>query len=233
VEYSNVRTCIEGTFFEYMDLKWEKTPVCVSLLGEYQAENCALALKALEFFLVREKKYLHIPTIKKCLCSLSWFWRFERFDIDGKIVILDGAHNEQKVSSFLSSLSKIYFDVSFSFLIALKEWRNPSLLDEVLLLSSSIYSSLITTDFDITQDFCMRSVWKIVYQNYFENNDFLFWKHISDPKKALDELLHQKNNNIIVVTGSLYLLSCLYPYVLHKQKNNGWEHYNYSKNEEK
>jgi dihydrofolate synthase/folylpolyglutamate synthase len=61
----------------------------VALPGEHQKWNAALAVAAL----FKCGLPLNSDIIRHGLASLRWPGRFERFDVDGRTVILDGAHN--------------------------------------------------------------------------------------------------------------------------------------------
>ena len=61
----------------------------VALPGEHQKWNAALAVAAL----FKCGLQLNSDIIRHGLAHLSWPGRFERFEVDGSTVILDGAHN--------------------------------------------------------------------------------------------------------------------------------------------
>lgn len=73
------------------------------LLGDYQAENVATAVATAEVLV--EKGY-EIPShaISSGVSDVSWPGRFEIFNIDGKTVVADGAHNPYSVGRLVENL---------------------------------------------------------------------------------------------------------------------------------
>ena len=73
------------------------------LLGDYQAENVATAVATAEVLI---EKGHDIPTeaIVAGAREVSWPGRFEIFDIDGKTVLADGAHNPYSVGRLVENL---------------------------------------------------------------------------------------------------------------------------------
>ncbi len=80
------------------------------LLGDYQAENVATAVATAEVLI--EKGY-DIPddAISAGVSDVSWPGRFEVFNIDGKTVVADGAHNPYSVGRLVENLQDyVQFD---------------------------------------------------------------------------------------------------------------------------
>ncbi len=117
----------EGLSFEYHDRNLEKSlspfTVHIPLTGEYQIENCSLAIKAFLIFLERFKKkgglFQDLGNLRKIiqegLKNLSWKGRLEllKWNKDGimKNIILDGAHNPQAMEKLKNQLKNIYLRV--------------------------------------------------------------------------------------------------------------------------
>ena len=75
------------------------------LLGDYQSENVATAVAAIETLV--EKGYdIPVEAIEAGTRKVSWPGRFEIFTIAGKTVIVDGAHNPYSISRLVESLRK-------------------------------------------------------------------------------------------------------------------------------
>jgi dihydrofolate synthase / folylpolyglutamate synthase len=64
------------------------------LAGSHQAENVALAVRTAEL-LRPGVAGLSATSIAEGVAKTRWRGRLERFDVDGKIVVVDGAHNRQ------------------------------------------------------------------------------------------------------------------------------------------
>jgi len=203
------------TIFSYLDHNKKRQKFRTNLLWRYQIENISLALKASEIFLTKHWKELNISKTKNTLNKLNRKWRFEIFQIKDKTVIIDGAHNPQKMKYFIKNLKEIFPKQKFSFIIAIK-WNKK--YEEILNPILPLAKKIIFTNFLIKQDFCLTAIWKNIYQNYFKTKKFQNRNYEASPKKSLKKILKTKDNKTIVITWSLYLLSFLYP-ILEKMKN--------------
>ncbi len=88
-------------------------PVRLNLKGEYQRENAAVAIKAAE--LLNEPSIT--PTIiADALEHVQWAGRFEIFSIDGRTIIIDGAHNPDGARALRQSLDAQFPDRPRKFL---------------------------------------------------------------------------------------------------------------------
>ncbi len=82
----------------------------VPLLGDYQAENLATAVAAVET-LVENGYDIPVEAIEAGARKVSWPGRFEIFTIGGKTVVADGAHNPYSIGRLVESLRKyVEFD---------------------------------------------------------------------------------------------------------------------------
>lgn len=133
--------------------------------------------------------------------------RFETYQVGEKTVILDGAHNPQKLHAFVESLrlrhtEPIDWLVGF---VSAPEHKVVACLRE-LMHDGDDY---IFTDFTVGQDIKGR---KSVPAQEVERNMARLtgrtWNVIADPERALGALLASKKRTV-VVTGSLYLVAKL------------------------
>lgn len=88
--------------FSYHGLKTRFRGLNLSLEGEFQKENLAVALAAFELLHERDFPFEE-PLVRKALLEVSWPGRFEFWAI-GPGIILDGAHNEDGLRALLSAL---------------------------------------------------------------------------------------------------------------------------------
>jgi dihydrofolate synthase / folylpolyglutamate synthase len=128
-----------------------------------------------------------------------------RFDIvkhDNKTLIMDGAHNPQKMHAFISSLKKEFPNKQFDFLIAFKKGKDyKQMLDLIIPIAKSI---AITSFFANNEKLKHLSEDTKVIENYLKNKIKVSIKE--NPKEALLSI----NSKEIVVTGSLYFLAEIY-----------------------
>lgn len=84
-----------------------KEPYTLHLLGRHQVENSAVAvMTALLIHNMDER--VNMQTIGEALKLVSWPARFERVDMDGQTIIIDGAHNPAGMRALRDSLD-LYF----------------------------------------------------------------------------------------------------------------------------
>ena len=76
----------------------------INLVGKYQIYNC---LCAIEIAYLLGVDY---NTVKAGLKKARWKCRFEVFDVEGKTVVLDGAHNPHGLTAFFDSATEFFSD---------------------------------------------------------------------------------------------------------------------------
>ena len=92
----------------------------LALGGAYQRRNAALAVMAAELLAGTHPSITH-ENIAAALRSAAWPGRFERFTLDGKRIILDGAHNPAGAAALRESLDAAFADEARVLLIGILE----------------------------------------------------------------------------------------------------------------
>jgi len=83
---------LDGTRFSYRSSGWaEGTRVHTRLIGEHQARNAALAIRALERF----ESDVSVQDVVAGMADVSWPGRFEILEPEGECWVLDIAHNPE------------------------------------------------------------------------------------------------------------------------------------------
>jgi dihydrofolate synthase/folylpolyglutamate synthase len=97
----NIACSLDGTSFDYMDLRL-KTP----LVGIHQAYNASNAVSVLRVLREISGGFESIDdsAIKNGLAAVNWPGRMEVSNIGGRVVILDGAHNAHGFRALEASL---------------------------------------------------------------------------------------------------------------------------------
>lgn len=197
-----------------IDQKLKKiTDFFVSMRGKYQAENASLAIETVLFL----KKFgfkTEINVIKNALAGSFFPGRFEVIENNPKI-ILDGAHNVAKISSFLNSLKKLYPKNPKIFVIAFKKGKD---IEEMLKMIKKISDVIIFTNFESAIDFGKNmseeiDKLKVIAEgdekyNFNKKGENVFYE--KESKKAVEKAVkiasQVGNDSVIIVTGSLYLV---------------------------
>jgi dihydrofolate synthase / folylpolyglutamate synthase len=176
----------------------------------FQQRNFSLALQAVRFICEHDGRRLSDDMIDAASRTLIP-GRMETFAIDGKQIILDGAHNGQKMHALLESVRARYPEKPVVMLLGFVE--SPGADDRMkdcLAQCAAFAQHLIVTQFGGPEDAPHVSV---------PVGDILYTcralgvKHVTaevEPMRAF-ELTKQADEPIVVVAGSLYLLNHIRP----------------------
>ncbi len=130
--------------------------------------------------------------------------RFEVHTVNGKKVILDGAHNPQKLAAFIASLNKATIQNS-QWVISFSEGHDTRISD-CLPQIAALHVPAICTEFSVGQD--IKSRHSIPADELQKRCGELGMKALDQPN--LHEALYmalQTEKNTVIITGSLYLVS--------------------------
>ena len=175
---------------------------------KYQLQNLALSLMVVEEFINLRNLSLNISKLKEALLNFRISARFEIHKIKNKTVLFDGAHNPQKMRAFLASLKERFKKTQFNFLVSFKKGKDYKNMTRSI---SKLAKKIVFTDFSQI-DQCT---------NISSADPYLVKKEVDllkissncevvvNPDKAFKKILSSTDSNIVVVTGSLYLVSHL------------------------
>lgn len=162
----------------------------------YQQQNFSLALSAVQYVAARDGFRLQGTEI--VLEDTVVPGRFELYQINGKTLLLDGAHNPQKLRALLADLQAKHIQPA-AFVVAFSEAPEKK-LRECIQLVTEFADSVRYTEFVIQRDVLRRSA-DVGMQPFF-----------ASPEDALRDALSSQAP-FVVVTGSLYLVATLRPFV--------------------
>jgi dihydrofolate synthase/folylpolyglutamate synthase len=97
----------EGGRFTYHGLTGPLADLHLSLLGEHQFANAAAALAALELYVEATDTAIDETAIRKGLSTAHFAGRLEIVQ-DSPTVVLDGAHNEEKIDALVAALPALF-----------------------------------------------------------------------------------------------------------------------------
>lgn len=194
---------------EATEFSYDGEDYSVSLAGEFQAKNAAMAVWVAKDLAARFRLDISTDAIKKGLSEVKWPCRIETVKKDPYIII-DGAHNEASAAELKKYLlrldKKVIMITSF--------------------LKDKDYRKVFETFEGLNADFIVTSL-------VFKGRDFEFEKleeaigekkgiyFIKDNKEAYKKALELYTEDaVIVVAGSLYLASVFRDLIL------GLKHYN-------
>ncbi len=185
----------------------EKSAEFVSDLPKYQKRNWLLANEVSNFVIARDKlQNLSAEQLLKTQ-ELIIPARMQRLNVEGKTLILDGAHNPQKIETMIDSLKTLYPNKSVSLLVSFVQSKQTTLSDSTRLLKS-VSDKIIVTEFSTTEDLPHKVIPLSDLVSEAKTAGFQNIQQISDCAQAFDALLRQPSD-ILVITGSFYLIGSL------------------------
>ncbi len=184
--------------------------LCLNTFGLYQVENSALSLSVLKFLSTRDHFNLDINQIRNIFLSSHFFGRTDIYQKRDQTFILDGAHNPQKMRSLIFSLKKAYPHQKFIFILAFKQRHDfPQMIKSILPIAQKI----ILTSFNIKfQDMAQISQSASSIITLLDKLNFKNYQIALTPKSAY--LIAKKTKQSTIITGSLYLLPKIYPFLV-------------------
>ncbi len=208
VNFKNVEIDISKTIFDFTFKDTSFSNIHLGLLGKHQAENCSLALAAVLLLSNKDNFEFNKQKIKYVLKSAYFPGRLDLFNINDRVIILDGAHNPQKISTLTKSLIKMFSGQKLNFLLAFKRDKDSlNLLKNIVRLANHI---TITSFFIKNQDLFHLSKETKEIEKDLKKLNFRNFKIVENPKQAFKYAL-ENGKNPLVITGSLYLISEIYP----------------------
>jgi len=185
---------------QHLTLKYEGVPYEARCIALYQSENIATALTTIK--VLQDKHLINIPVeqLQRSISHTFWLGRFETMQEKPEICI-DGAHNIHGVTALCETLDnlrkqghKIY--VVFA---ALKDKETAKMVTKLL----KSCDKMAITDFDFYR--CKKAE---------ETAEGFPVKVYEDWHQAISEMLNiLPANGILLITGSLYFISQVRPYL--------------------
>jgi len=193
----------KGSYFDYFGKKNYRN-LYISLLGAHQVENAALAIRAVE----QLSEFRSQISEKNLRLGLKNAFIPGRMEVVRKkpLVILDGAHNPDKMKALVSGIKTIWPGRKVVLLLAIKEGKDAAgIVREILPICRKIYLTKyeLYIDQGKIRSFETNKLRKII-------RDFGFRGEINilkNTKKAITELLKSiHEEDIILFSGSLYFI---------------------------
>ncbi|KRM22289.1 bifunctional folylpolyglutamate synthase/dihydrofolate synthase [Latilactobacillus graminis] len=172
----------------------------IPLMGDYQIENTAVALQVFCCYLQLTQQTLTIRDIKRGLNRVSWPGRFEKIN-DEPLIVLDGAHNPEGVAQLVQTIQHHFKNRDIYLLFGALGDKN---LDQMLPPLKKIATRLVLTAVPDNARAANAKQYAVVDASIpFEPE----W-----PLALTDLLADVSADDILIVTGSLYLISTIRQY---------------------
>ncbi|MFQ5682193.1 MAG: bifunctional folylpolyglutamate synthase/dihydrofolate synthase [Candidatus Binatia bacterium] len=191
----------EGGLFDYKGLKWHLQDLTLALRGQYERDNAALVLGALE--VIHGDFPVSEASVRKGLDTVFWPGRFE-WILRHPTVILDGAHNGGGTKALVNEIRSFQGLKKVKLLFAAmrdKDWH--LMLREL----AAVTSEIVLTRVPMKQCADPRRLTEAVPKE-------IPMAVIDDPREAIRFLIRgAKSDQTILVAGSLYLLGEVRPFL--------------------
>lgn len=186
----------------------------LSKLPLFQQRNLMLALAAVNYVCLRDHVTSVSTSAVQQAAKVYIPGRMEVMQYGKKILVLDGSHNEQKISALVEGMTKQFADTKITLLVSFGANKDPS-VEASLTLLRQLGSKVIITQFDSRQDEVRVPIESQRLAKYAEQAGFLTITVEPNPVKALD-ILVKDNSAIGLVTGSFYVLNRIREIVFEK-----------------
>jgi len=165
----------------------------IYLPGYHQVKNAVLAIETINE--LNKKSHLDIDeeTIKKGIEKTRWPGRFEIFN---RNIVLDGAHNIGGINALKETVKAMYPNKIIKCLVSIMHDKDHQKMIDIL---DSFCNELYFTQFDYER---REDAFQL-----FKESKHKHKKLYLDYTEIFDELTLLKENEILLITGSLYFIS--------------------------
>ncbi len=208
--YETISLKERKVLFDFRYPKKRLENIKLTLLGRHQVRNAALALGILSLLGGRDGFELSEQMIRESLSTAMFPGRLEIRQIDRRKVIIDGAHNPQKMQALMRTLAELYPGRKFDFLIAFKKGKDYGRMLRMIVRKAN--SVFVGSFFTANQDLAHISADPQELIRKLQVLGFHKAKAIPTDKQAVRKVLSGKGGPL-VITGSLYYIGEVYPWL--------------------
>lgn len=211
VNFKNIEVSKINTSFDFSYQSLILTKLNLGLLGKHQAENTSLALTTLYELSRKYKFFIKQEAIRKVLITSHFKGRGEICKINGREIIIDGAHNPQKMKALINFLKLTYPKEKFTVIMAFSRGKKQvatirTMLKQLIPIANKIF----LTNFHLEgQDFVHQAVAPEFIKKILKRLNYFSYQIIHDQQQSFHEAIVRESCPILV-TGSLYLISSFY-----------------------
>ena len=177
----------------------------------YQQRNMGLAIAAVRYALDQEHDRISSELVHAAaLAHIPG--RMEVVHIGDKTVILDGAHNPQKLQAMTESLRAQYPETPMAALVGFVQSKEVSLAENAALIGE-VANTIIVTPFGAAQEHGRDAIEPARVAEAFKTAGVSNVTIAADYEEAVQRIL-QVPERVVLITGSLYLISYVRPLLL-------------------
>ena len=201
----------QGSEFNFEGIYSNLSKVEIKMQGPHQVKNAGVALMAIEIlrqfyaFIVEEEG------IRNGMRYTFWPGRFEKV-LDKPLTIIDGAHNPQGAASLVDTI-KLY---DYNRLIVVTGILKDKAVSDFLQIIAEVADQLIITEPDNPRAARVEEIGQLIEGM----NLNIGYQTVSSWQEAIDTAMGMaESNDLLMITGSLYLISDARRYIVEKKKN--------------
>ncbi|NLY09964.1 MAG: bifunctional folylpolyglutamate synthase/dihydrofolate synthase [Tissierellia bacterium] len=186
----------------------EKLYLNNKIAGRYQVENAALAITVLETLKNNEMISLTERSIVDGISHMSWPGRLE---VMGKkpLIVMDGSHNPQGVRNLIENISVFSYEKLWLIMGVLEDKDVFNMVKDIAGISDYVITTSVPINRSLDAEKLSVHFTKIGHSVEVINN----------PKMAFDYAMENAGEkDLVLVAGSLYLISELRKYYLDSSK---------------
>lgn len=174
------------------------TDLSINMIGKHQWDNASLAIMAA---LIIDDE-ISDQAIQQGLFEAYWPGRFEILS-DNPFVVIDGAHNEEGVQALTETLISRYNDYRKIIIFAALGDKK---FDKMIKKLDIVAEKMIFVDFDFPRAAKAEELYAVsqAKKKEYDNN----WQDVL--KRELPKI---KERDMLMITGSLYFISSVKPYL--------------------
>jgi dihydrofolate synthase/folylpolyglutamate synthase len=181
----------------------------ICMIGKHQTENASLAVIAAQYLNQQGSIVISDQAIRSGLKNAYWPARFEILS-ENPLIIIDGAHNDEGITALVNELSTRYADRYIHIVFAaLKDKK----LDQMISKLDDLANQISFVSFDFPRAAEAKDLFALSSsENKIAVEDG--WKaYLNEAIKTMEP------NGVLVITGSLYFISEVKPYLFKFSKN--------------
>lgn len=177
----------------------------------FQRRNWHLAYSVYKFLAERDG----LPSLDKARLAATTNTyipaRMEIVKYKGKTVIMDAAHNAQKIRTLMRSVKHAYPDQDIACLASFVRSKQAKVRQNLEALLPAV-KCLIITDFNVESSERF-STDPLVVAKQCDELGYENWDMVPEPAQALEKLLERKED-VLLITGSFFLLNIIRPSII-------------------
>lgn len=193
---------------EFLD---EALKLKISMLGEHQTHNAAVAVQSFIVWMQDRGLSIDWPKALKALDQTSWIGRLEKIH-DQPAVYVDGAHNMEGLTALEKVVSESFADYEVTVIYAgLKKKNQEEQLPLILNFDAKNVKFTTFKHFETMEEEDFTHIVQALPQEQQDKSEF-----IADWSTWIGSYLSEnagKENQLLLVTGSLYFVSQVREYL--------------------